>query len=230
MLAIRFLLTLLLLGVVCHSTGDSTARAEVRDRPIQRITPRAGDGASTKGATTGEVRKAERSSTGWTTAGGALTLIVVLILVSARVLRRTGLASANILPSDAIQVLGRKPLDFRHTMHLVRCGSRLLVLGSSPNGLTTLAQIDDPVEVDSLAGLCHASDSAAVGDRFSQLLGRFRSAPALSSDTDERDDRQRDAVKPDANPALLRLKERFAQGAPRVSLVSDPPDPSEVAG
>jgi hypothetical protein len=54
-------------------------------------------------------------------------------------------------------VLGRRSLDNRHAVTLVRCGSRVLVLGFSPQGMHTLAEVTDPVEVDFLSGLCRPS-------------------------------------------------------------------------
>ena len=52
---------------------------------------------------------------------------------------------------------------------LARNGPRLLLLSLSPHGLQTLAEITDPVEVDCLAGLCHATQ------REQSLVETFRS-------------------------------------------------------
>ena len=71
-------------------------------------------------------------------------------------------------------MLGRKPLDYRNTIHLVRCGSRILILGSSQAGLASLSEISDPVEVDYLAGLCKPSEPGSVADTFNQLFRKFQ--------------------------------------------------------
>ncbi|GIS61455.1 MAG: hypothetical protein CM1200mP2_36800 [Planctomycetaceae bacterium] len=49
----------------------------------------------------------------------------------------------------AVEVLGRTPLDGRHTISLVRCGSRGLVLSMEcPKGSRHWAQITDSDEVN----------------------------------------------------------------------------------
>jgi hypothetical protein len=53
----------------------------------------------------------------------------------------------------------------------VRIGSRILVVGSTQNGLSSLGQIDDAVEVDVLAGLCRRGPQAGIlGTSFFKLL------------------------------------------------------------
>jgi hypothetical protein len=87
-------------------------------------------------------------------------------------------------------------LDYRSTIQLVRCGSRLLVIGVSQAGMTTLAEITDPVEVDYLAGFCKPSQPVSVGESFSQLFRRFQGERA--------DD---DAAAVDAEPSVVPMED-----------------------
>jgi hypothetical protein len=114
------------------------------------------------------------------------------------------------LPPEVVQVLGRKPLDYRHTIHLVRFGSRLLMLGTSQEGVTTLSEINDPAEIDYLAGLCQPSEPAAVSRTFQQLFRRFQNPEPAGRENDADGEAESE---PTAGPAVLRLQERLEQKA-----------------
>jgi len=64
------------------------------------------------------------------------------------------------LPEAAVQCLGTSSLTPQLAIHLVQVGDRLLILGSSPEGLRTLSEITDPAEQTHLAHLC-CSESPA---------------------------------------------------------------------
>jgi len=104
---------------------------------------------------------------------GALTLVVLLILGLAALWRRHGPAFAGGVPAEVVHVLGKRAIDQRHSIYLVRLGSRLLVLGSSAQGLQTLTEVTDPVEVDFLAGMCQRRDGdSGMMQAFGQLISR----------------------------------------------------------
>jgi len=94
----------------------------------------------------------------------------------------------------------------------VRFGSRLLMLGTSQEGVTTLSEINDPVEIDYLAGLCQPSEPAVVSRTFQQLFRRFQDPRPAASENDA--DREDESELP-AGPAVLRLQERLEQKAPK---------------
>ena len=58
------------------------------------------------------------------------------------------------LPIEAFELLGRRMIEPKVSVHLVRCGGRVLVLGLSSEGVRTLSEIDDPHEVDRLTKIC----------------------------------------------------------------------------
>jgi len=123
-----------------------------------------------RGKTDGKSEKPTAITSSWS-ALGALVIVVGLILVLARLLRRHTPMFSQSLPSDALEILGRRVVDPRQAILLVRIGSRILVVGSSPNGLNALGQIDDAVEVDVLAGLCRRGPQAGILDSsFFKLL------------------------------------------------------------
>jgi len=144
-------------------------------------------------------RRARTGATGWTTTGAAMAAVLGLIFVVAKLVKRNSPQTPMTLPVEVLQVLGRKMLDYRSTIQLVRCGSRLLVVGITQSGMTTLAEITDPVEVDYLAGLCKSSQSASVGETFNQLFRRFQ------SDADEHS-----VDEPEVHPATVPIDEHSA--------------------
>lgn len=110
----------------------------------------------------------------------ALVVMAASVVVALQWLRRHGPAVLRALPNEALEPLGQRVLSRGVAVHLVRCGSRMLLLGVGPDGVRTLAEIQDPVEVDLLAGACRRRDESSGGmGAFAQLLQR--STPASKS-------------------------------------------------
>ncbi|MEX2288127.1 MAG: flagellar biosynthetic protein FliO [Planctomycetaceae bacterium] len=175
------------------------------------ITPRT-RGGSTKAEQADE--KASSAGSVWTTIG-SLAVVVFLILIIARSWKKHGSRIGGQIPSEAVELLGKKHIDARQSLHLVRLGSRILLLGSSTGGLRTLAEITDPVDVDFLAGVCRQTMAdGAVSQTFRALFNR-RSSP------DQSPSRQpQPADRPEERPA------RAKSDAPRFHR----PDLEEVRG
>lgn len=121
--------------------------------------------------------RSDQAATGgawWTTMAG---LAVVLSIVGglAWLARKHLPATARGLPTAAVEVLGRRTIEPRAAVHLVRCGNRILLLGSSPAGLTTLTEFSDPEEVDHLSGICRADEESQMS--FLHLFRKAESQP-----------------------------------------------------
>jgi flagellar biogenesis protein FliO len=102
---------------------------------------------------------------------GALAVVICLILILARIFRRHAPLFAQTLPSEAVEVLGRRFIDQRQSVVLLRVGSRILVVGSSTAGLQGLGELTDAVEVDLIAGMCRgARNGNNLGSSFFGLL------------------------------------------------------------
>lgn len=89
-------------------------------------------------------------------------------------LKRSGHATFRSLPIQALEPMGRRVIGPRQSIQLVRLGGRILVLGVSPDGINTLAEISDPVEVDLLAGACQANPESEFS--FQSLFASRSSA------------------------------------------------------
>lgn len=82
----------------------------------------------------------------------ALAVVVGLVLLARWLFRSAGgrgVVSAGG-KTGPMQVLARAGLAGRHQMFLVRLGERLVLVGASPQQLTTLSEITDPAERDRL--------------------------------------------------------------------------------
>jgi flagellar biogenesis protein FliO len=110
-----------------------------------------------------------------TVLGGLVAVLGVFLLV-AWLIRRAAPQGLTRLPNEAFEVLGRAPLAGRQNVHLLRCGTKLLLVSITPAGTETLTEITDPQEVDRLAGLCRQagphSSTAAFRQIFEQLAPR----------------------------------------------------------
>ncbi len=151
--------SILAMVVAIFLIGDSAGRAEEgfpsRSRETSRglPLPTRTSGVEPNGANRGKTISSSNNL--WTTFI-SLGLIVGTIVLVGRGLKRYGIQGAQALPIDALEVLGRRTIEPKVAVHLVRCGSRILVLGVGSDGVRTLSEIDDPEEVERLTNACRS--------------------------------------------------------------------------
>ena len=107
------------------------------------------------------------------TAGSSLAVVLGLFLVVAWVLRRTTPGNCPVLSREVFEVLGGAPLAARQQAHLVRLGTKLVLLSVLPTGVETLSEVTEPDEVNRLAGLCQRSRPDIATAAFRQVFQRF---------------------------------------------------------
>ena len=113
-----------------------------------------------------------------TTAGAGLAIVVGMFLLCAYLFRRGGPKPTSPLPKDAAAVLGRMPLAGNHFAHLVKLGNKLVLVSVSPDSVTTLAEVEEPTEVQRLLSLCMRSDAHSTTAEFQQVLAQLAKEPA----------------------------------------------------
>ena len=110
------------------------------------------------------------------TVGGSLAAVLGVFFLLVWVMRRAAPPGPAALPGEAFEVLGRAPLGHRQQVHLLRCGSKLLLVSLTPSGAETLTEITDPSEVERLAESCRRAKThggTAVFRRvFEQLAAK----------------------------------------------------------
>lgn len=168
------------------------------------------------GVRTGEDANATtepRGTSAWGVAG-ALALALGLFAAAAKWFSGSKLA-AGVVDGGACEVLARVKLEPRASMHVVRVGGRVILIGSAAEGLTALGEIDDPVEAEALAASCRVARPSAFRrtegvknagrDSFRTLFGR-----AASETAEEPRPAAPEAPEPrDASGAERRLAERL---------------------
>jgi flagellar biogenesis protein FliO len=149
------------------SASPATKPAVSPDQPAERGLRLAAPGPRSNG--TRQTLASPTPTTLLAALGGVLGLFLLLALLVRRGLPR----GSVLLPSQAVEVLGRTPLVGRLQMHLVRCGNKIVLLAISPTGVDALAEITDPQEVDRLAGICAQSDPASASNTFGRLFQQW---------------------------------------------------------
>lgn len=149
-------------------TPPTPVHVEAKPLPLNRDRSAANDGTQS-----GQDTRPTGVGSFWTTTFALLFVVTLILGMSKLLSKRTGLVGATGLPPEAIEILGRRYLNQKQAIHLIRCGSRILVVGASPNGLQTLAEFTDVVEVDYLAGVCKKPDSEnSMVQNFRRLLSK----------------------------------------------------------
>ena len=141
--------------------ADDPAADSAFDAPLKLSRPPANSGHRIAG---GSKPAAIKSATGWGTATASLLLVLGLIVAGGYFLARRGIRLPGMLPADVVPILGKRYLDARSSLQLVRCGSKILILAnSSQHGLRTLSEITDPHEVELLTE--HCQPTATTGTK-----------------------------------------------------------------
>jgi flagellar biogenesis protein FliO len=105
--------------------------------------------------------------------GGSLGAVLGLFFLLAWAMRRGVPGAVGLLPAEALEVLGRAPLAGRQQVHLVRLGSKLVLVSVSPAGTETLSEVTEPDEVQRLIAICRQTHSTSAASMFRQALDRF---------------------------------------------------------
>jgi len=139
---------------------------------------RPGSESSTRGKLPGPL-------TSLITIGSSLAIVLGLFFALAWLMRRSMPKAASRLPAEIVQLLGRTNLG-RQPVQLVRCGNKLILLATSPSGITPLTEITDPLEVDRLAGLCQQTQPSSATKAFGQIFQQASRQDSASETAVER--------------------------------------------
>lgn len=154
-------------GIGLAATANSNRQTTTTDRPSTPLAPRSSLGLPDRDS----VGNPENQSSGFGSILIALGFVIVLMLGVAKVVQRRNPFAVTGVPQEAIDVLGRRTVDPRNSIYIVRVGPKILLLGNSANGLATLSEIDDPIEVAALANQCRAASETPPTD----LVAWFKS-------------------------------------------------------
>ena len=122
----------------------------------------------------------------------ALVAVLLVIAAAAWLFRRFAGGSRQFRLPAGIDIIARTMLNPKQSLCLVKLGSRLVLLGVSPNHIASLQTVDQPDEVAQLLGLLESqspgSISSAFGKLFHQHSGKYDQSTDLWPDGDEETD------------------------------------------
>ena len=130
-------------------------------------------------------RKGSGLSVGWTLASSGFWLGVVMLAICGVlwVIKRVVPGATSSFKSPAAEVLGRTLLDSRKCLYVVKIGRRIVLVGSSPERLSPLAEVTDPAEVGEIVALAAGERGArafqAELSRESGLYGEQKATVAI---------------------------------------------------
>jgi flagellar biogenesis protein FliO len=108
----------------------------------------------------------------------SLLIVIGLFLMTARLFRGLSPKPLRSLPTEVVQVLGRTPLAPRQQMYVLRFGRKLVLISQQLGQTTALSEIEDPVEVDHLLGLCEQNSPSSISNSFRDILHGVIAGPA----------------------------------------------------
>ena len=115
----------------------------------------------------------------------SLAVVLGLFMLLVWLVRRSLPRSSAGVPKEVVEVFGRATITPRQSVHVVRFGSKMLLLSITPSGMEALSEITDRAEVDRLAGLCQESQPGSVSRSFRQLITQMGNEPTNRGFIDE---------------------------------------------
>lgn len=104
--------------------------------------------------------------------GGALAVVVGLLLLFAMLTRRLSGTLRAGRPAGVLEVLARYPVGRGQHLMLLKLDRRVLLVHQSGSNMATLADLREPGEVASLLSRIEAANRESMGGRFQLLLER----------------------------------------------------------
>ncbi|TWT77230.1 Flagellar biosynthesis protein, FliO [Posidoniimonas polymericola] len=112
------------------------------------------------------------------TSAAALGLVVGLFLLTAAVFKRAAPKSQRLLPGEVGSLLGRISLGGKQSAHLLKVGSKLVLVHITPDGAKPLTEVTDPAEVNRLLGLCEQGGEHSASTAFADVFEKLAAEPA----------------------------------------------------
>ena len=106
---------------------------------------------------------------------GALVVTLGLFTILVLVVKRVQTNPKQMgLPREAFEVIGETTIGPKQKLMVVRCGVQALVVGVSPSGIQSVAQIDDPDEAGQFIAQCRGLGGTA---EFNKTLREMEKEP-----------------------------------------------------
>jgi flagellar biogenesis protein FliO len=99
----------------------------------------------------------------WKKMAASLAIVIGGYLAFIWLVRAFHGGNSQSLPKQVVEVIGQAPFNSKQTMQLVRLGNKLLLLLVGPEGTQAIGEVTDPVEVETLIGMCRPNRNSRRG-------------------------------------------------------------------
>lgn len=145
--------------------------------------------------------------TWWTTTGLGLAAVLGVLFVGSRLIRRVVPGGFVGETAGPVHLLCRTYLTPKHSVCLVKCGERILLVGISGERMQTLSEIHDPEEIDYLRGQLMQVRPRSASQAFRDAV----TGPARSASYSDPSGAQEKAASPTFADRLSVLRERISE-------------------
>jgi len=102
----------------------------------------------------------------------SLVIVLVLIVGVTYFFKRLGLNSNRSSMPAGVEILARSNMNPKQSLCLVQLGNRLVLLGQSPNHISSLQTIEDPDEMAQILGQLEKKKTLSITNTFGKLFHR----------------------------------------------------------
>lgn len=107
------------------------------------------------------------------TAFGSLVIVISAFFLLVLFFKKVSPKGNRVLPKEAFEDLGRTFLTQKNVLHLLRLGNRLILVSVTPDGVSPVAEIDDPDEVVTVLGMCRRLETESASQLFRKNLAEL---------------------------------------------------------
>lgn len=102
----------------------------------------------------------------------SLLIVLALIVGATYLFKRFSLNARRSSMPTGVEILARSNMNPKQSLCLVQLGNRLVLLGQSPNHISSLQTIDDPDEIAQILGQLEQKKTLSISNTFSKLFHR----------------------------------------------------------
>jgi|GEM_PF-3523831 len=102
----------------------------------------------------------------------SLLIVLALIVGVTYLFKRFSLNSKRNSMPTGVEILARSNMNPKQSLCLVQLGNRLVLLGQSPNHISSLQTIDDPDEIAQILGQLEQKKTLSITNTFGKLFHR----------------------------------------------------------
>ncbi|MCL2305114.1 MAG: flagellar biosynthetic protein FliO [Planctomycetaceae bacterium] len=134
---------------------------------------------------------------------GSLCLVLGAFFLFVLFLKKVGPKNGGNLPREALENVGRYPLNPKLQLNLIRLGNRLILVAVTPDGgVETISEIESPDEVAQILAQCRKLDPNGSQAQFKSVLDEFAQEKSPGGFFGPNDSKRRNSTAPTLSSLL----------------------------